>query len=84
MAVFAPHAGMKQPDVDAAGYGRGIGRGQVFRDGGLGEALPVDRHAQIIEPYGLGTLVGQQPDIIRQTQRTGHLVVGIVVAGDDE
>ena len=60
VAIRAAHAGVKQPDVDAAGHGRRIGRGQVFRDGGLGEALPVDRHVQVVEPHGLGTIVGQE------------------------
>ena len=69
VAVRAAHAGMEQPDVDAAGHGRRIGRGQVLHDGGLGEALPVDRHAQVLEPHGLGAIVGQEADIFRQSQR---------------
>ena len=71
MAIHAAHAGVEQPDVDVARYGRRIGCGQVLRDGGLGEALPVDRHAQVLEPHGLGTIVGQEADILRQAQRLG-------------
>ena len=84
VAVHAAHAGVEQADVDVADLGRRIGGGQVLRDGGLGEALPVDGHAQVLELHSLGTFVGQDADIFRQSQRSCHLVGGVVVAGDDE
>ena len=47
MTVRAAETGMQQADVDATANGRRIGGGQVLRDGGLREALPVDRHVQV-------------------------------------
>ncbi len=84
MAIHSAHPGMKQADVGIAPHGRGIGRRQIFHDGGFGEALPVDRHAQVLEPNGLGVFVGQEADILGQPQRSGHLVGGVVIAGDDD
>ena len=84
VAIHSAHAGMEQSDVGAASLGRWIGRGQVLHDSGLGEALPMDRHAQVLELHGLGAFVGQEADILGQSQGSRHLVGGVMIAGDDE
>ena len=80
----AGQAGVEQADVDPAGHGVGIAARRGSRSRRPREALAVDRDAEVVEPDRLGPRVAQHADVLGQAEGAGHLVGGVVVAGDDE
>ena len=83
MAIDPAHPGMKQPDIGITSFGCGIGHRQVLHDGGFREALPMNRHAQLFEPYSLGAFMIQEADIVGKSQSPCHFAGGVMIPGND-
>ena len=84
MAVCTAQACMKQSNVEVARLRRRIARRKVLRDGSFRETLAMDRNTQIIQYDGLGLIMAQNADILRQAQNASHLVGGVMIARDDK
>ena len=66
MSVHAAHTGVQEPDIEIPSHGLGITGCQILSDGSLGEALPVDRHVELVKQDCLGAIMAQEADILRK------------------
>ena len=86
--VFVPlatrGAGVQQTDIEHARYGGRIVGRKIRGNCRSSEALAVDRDAQLVEHDRFRFAVREHVDVVGQRQRAGHLVRGVVVAGDYE